>query len=344
MEALEGRCLPAAGLATNQEFVSQVYTDLLHRAADSGGLAYWSELMDQGTTRAQVALGIETSLTNEYQTIQVQSFYQTLLKRSVDAGSLGYWELFLARHGVEQTEAAIAGSPEFFLDAGGTNTGFLALLYQDLLKRDIDASGSASFGAELSAGVSRANVALQVLSSNEFRTDLIEADFNQFLHRSADPIGLSFWVAQLNAGHSDQSVVAGIVGSPEYFTDVTTSTLPFSLTDPAWQTLPRGVRIWDVRAGKGTAVQAGDQITVNYIGYLTNGTVFDSSFSRNQPFSATLSTSDLIAGWVDGIPGMMPGGERRLDIPASLAYGSSGQGSIPPNSELVFNITLISSP
>src|SRR5260221_12210650 len=116
MEMLEGRCLPSTGLTANQEFVSQVYADLLNRSADSAGLAYWSGQLDQGTTRAQVVLGIETSPSNEYQSNQVTSFYQTLLKRSVDAGSVGYWEQFLARHGVEQTEAAICGSPEYFQD------------------------------------------------------------------------------------------------------------------------------------------------------------------------------------------------------------------------------------
>ncbi|MDB5307612.1 MAG: Peptidyl-prolyl cis-trans isomerase [Gemmataceae bacterium] len=123
------------------------------------------------------------------------------------------------------------------------------------------------------------------------------------------------------------------------------STLPFSLADPAWQTLFNGVRFWDVSQGTGAPVKAGDHITVNYTGYLTNGTVFDSSFSRNQPLSATLDLTSLIAGWVTGIPGMKPGGVRRLDIPPQFAYGSKGQGStIPPNAELVFDITLISSP
>jgi FKBP-type peptidyl-prolyl cis-trans isomerase len=64
--------------------------------------------------------------------------------------------------------------------------------------------------------------------------------------------------------------------------------------------------------------------------------------SRGQPFSAVLSTTTLIAGWVDGISGMKVGGERRLDIPASLAYGATGQGNIPPDAELVFDVTLLS--
>jgi hypothetical protein len=135
----------------------------------------------------------------------------------------------------------------------------------------------------------------------------------------------------------------------------TASTLPFSLADGAWETLPSGVRVWNVKTGSGTAVVAGDNITVNYIGYLTNGFQFDSSFTHTSPLPGgdtftTALNSSVITGWVDGIPGLMPGGEIRLDIPVTsptgtvLGYGSSPPTtSIPPNSELVFDITLISS-
>jgi hypothetical protein len=122
------------------------------------------------------------------------------------------------------------------------------------------------------------------------------------------------------------------------------STLPFSLGDPNWQNLSNGVRIWDVTVGSGTPVAAGDSVTLNYIGYLTSGTIFDSNTSTTSPFQTTLSTSSVIPGFVDGIAGMQPGGVRRIDIPASLAYGSAGKGSVPANAELVFQITLISSP
>jgi FKBP-type peptidyl-prolyl cis-trans isomerase len=103
-----------------------------------------------------------------------------------------------------------------------------------------------------------------------------------------------------------------------------------------------GVKYWDVVQGSGTPVAAGNSITVNYIGYLVNGTIFDASFTDGKVFTTTLNTASLIAGWVDGIPGMKPGGERRLEIPASLGYGSTANGSIPANSVLVFDITMIS--
>lgn len=122
------------------------------------------------------------------------------------------------------------------------------------------------------------------------------------------------------------------------------STLPFSLGDPAWQNLSNGVRIWDVKTGSGTAVKLNDQISINYTGYLTDGTVFDSNTNPSSPLKTPLNAQNLIQGFVNGLVGMQPGGVRRIDIPASLAYGSQGQGSVPPNAELVFEVTLVSSP
>jgi hypothetical protein len=121
--------------------------------------------------------------------------------------------------------------------------------------------------------------------------------------------------------------------------------LPFSLTDSSWQTIGNGVRISDVTQGSGTPLATGNQFTASYTGYLTNGTVFDSS-AKSGNLSTTLDSSHLIPGFASGLVGMKPGGTRRIDIPADQAYGAnppSGSG-IPANSELVFEVTLISSP
>ena len=100
----------------------------------------------------------------------------------------------------------------------------------------------------------------------------------------------------------------------------------------------------DLVTGTGQTAKAGDTVTVNYVGELyNNGKEFDSSWSRNQPFTAALSSGSLIRGWVQGIPGMKVGGRRELIIPASLAYGKMGSPpTIPPNSPLVFVIDLLS--
>lgn len=97
----------------------------------------------------------------------------------------------------------------------------------------------------------------------------------------------------------------------------------------------------DTTVGSGAAVKAGDTVTVNYTGALAStGTIFESSLDSGQP--ATFGLNQVISGWTNGLPGMKVGGTRRLIIPASQAYGASGQGSIPPNADLVFDVTLIS--
>jgi peptidylprolyl isomerase len=100
----------------------------------------------------------------------------------------------------------------------------------------------------------------------------------------------------------------------------------------------------DLVTGTGATVKAGQTVTVNYVGVLyKTGKEFDSSWSRNQPFTTPLTTGSVIPGWVQGIPGMKVGGRRELIIPASLAYGAKGSPpTIPPNSPLVFVVDLLS--
>lgn len=100
--------------------------------------------------------------------------------------------------------------------------------------------------------------------------------------------------------------------------------------------------IKDLVKGKGAAAKAGDTVTVNYTGWLTNGTKFDSSLDRNQPFSFALGQGQVIAGWDQGVAGMKVGGKRKLTIPADLGYGEQGaNGVIPPNATLVFEVELL---
>ena len=104
-----------------------------------------------------------------------------------------------------------------------------------------------------------------------------------------------------------------------------------------------GLKITDEKVGSGPAVKSGDTVTVNYKGMLENGKVFDSSYTRNQPFTTKIGAGQVIKGWDEGIVGMKVGGTRKLVIPPDLAYGSQGAGAtIPPNSTLTFEIQLLS--
>ena len=102
-----------------------------------------------------------------------------------------------------------------------------------------------------------------------------------------------------------------------------------------------GLQIQDLTVGTGQEAKSGDTVTVNYLGTLTNGTKFDSSYDRNQPFTTQIGVGQVIKGWDEGIVGMKVGGKRKLIIPPSLGYGSQAMGSIPPNSTLIFEVELL---
>jgi FKBP-type peptidyl-prolyl cis-trans isomerase FkpA len=98
----------------------------------------------------------------------------------------------------------------------------------------------------------------------------------------------------------------------------------------------------DLVVGTGATAVAGDTVTVHYVGTFTNGTKFDSSYDRGQPYPFRLGVGAVIPGFDQGVIGMKVGGKRRLTIPPSLAYGSQGQAPIPPNATLKFDIDLVS--
>lgn len=94
--------------------------------------------------------------------------------------------------------------------------------------------------------------------------------------------------------------------------------------------------------GDGTLAEPGRRVTVHYTGWLTNGTKFDSSHDRVQPFTFRLGAGEVIKGWDEGVEGMQVGGKRKLTIPARLGYGRRGSPPvIPGNSTLVFEVELL---
>jgi len=102
------------------------------------------------------------------------------------------------------------------------------------------------------------------------------------------------------------------------------------------------LQIKDLEVGKGPAAKDGDAVNVHYTGWLLDGTKFDSSRDRDQPFSFTLGQGGVIKGWDKGVVGMKAGGKRELVIPPDLAYGKRGSPpKIPPNAPLKFDIELL---
>ncbi|QSR88316.1 FKBP-type peptidyl-prolyl cis-trans isomerase [Methylacidiphilum caldifontis] len=121
------------------------------------------------------------------------------------------------------------------------------------------------------------------------------------------------------------------------------SAKPFQPTDDEKiTTLPSGLKYIDYVVGSGNAVAPGKRVTLNYVGKLEDGKVFDSSLARGKPFSFVLGVSRMIKGWEEGVSTMKEGGKRRLIIPPSLGYGTEGvEDIIPPNATLIFDIEVL---
>ncbi len=117
---------------------------------------------------------------------------------------------------------------------------------------------------------------------------------------------------------------------------------PLNLSDAEIITTASGLQYQDDVVGTGPEAQPGYLVTVNYTGWLEDGTQFDSSLDAGrEPYTLQLGAGSVIAGWDEGIVGMKVGGTRILIIPSDLGYGPGGSGIIPPNATLIFKVELL---
>lgn len=154
-------------------------------------------------------------------------------------------------------------------------------------------------------------------------------------------IGGVIWAAQRPAKtNTTNEPIATSTNTPtssQTTDNSTASTQPNASVTPS-----DSLKIVTTQEGSGVAAKNGDMVDVNYTGKLTDGTIFDSSIPRGQPFSFILGGGEVIKGWDQGIIGMKVGEKRTLTIPASLGYGAQGYPpNIPPNATLVFDVELV---
>lgn len=112
-------------------------------------------------------------------------------------------------------------------------------------------------------------------------------------------------------------------------------------TDSTYAVTESGLKYFTIKEGTGKSPAATDEVTVHYEGKLTDGTVFDSSYTRGEP--ATFPLNRVIAGWTEGLQLMKEGGKTVFYIPSEIGYGETGTpgGPIPPNADLIFTVELI---
>ena len=155
--------------------------------------------------------------------------------------------------------------------------------------------------------------------------------------------------AVLLAGCNENAQQSGSAST----TTTQATTTPGTTTPPAGEAaapaaggkmhkLASGLQYEDMNVGSGKMAEPGMNVSVHYTGWLTDGTKFDSSVDRGQPFKFQLGGGQVIRGWDEGVKGMRIGGKRKLTIPPDMGYGANGAGGvIPPNATLVFDVELL---
>jgi subtilisin family serine protease/subtilisin-like proprotein convertase family protein len=203
-------------VSPNFNFAERLYQSVLNRTASNADLLGWTQRLNAGETRDQVAMSFLNSA--EYQSDLINSVYEQLLKRPADAGGLIFW-LGEMQAGVpiETIMISIASSPEYIALHGGTTQGQIAGFYQDLLGRTASQSDILYWANRIGSGTSPASVAASFLASNEYRTDLVTGYYVNYLGHTPDSAGLNYWTSYLAAGLPRTAVQAGILSSGEYF-------------------------------------------------------------------------------------------------------------------------------
>lgn len=206
----------------HERYVTAVYEDVLGRGPDSGGLEYWTHLLDEGTEISSVAEAIAHS-DEYYANFVIRPNYLRLLGRAADDGGVQHWTAEMRDNGLtdQELQANFVASDEFYKNAGGTDRAWVDAVYKLLLGRTADSDGEAYWTNQLAHSVSRQQVAIGIAGSQENNTQLINDDYYHYLGRAADTGGLDYWVGQFASGRTNEDVIAGFTGSAEYYKEHT---------------------------------------------------------------------------------------------------------------------------
>jgi len=372
----ESQTLYGSGDATT--FVQAVFQNVLGRAPLAAGLSYWTNQINTGAvTQSQAALSIMAgALTNttaqglldaqlvDNRLTAASYFTAQVAEMSVASAYSGSAAASAARTmlgGVTastnpttfqaQETAVILALPSYPTITGTTAaySGTSQVAYDSTGDTGIVDSLGNKYEIDTTTGTivsTSSKIALSGLT-------IYQSDVDWYLMSGGKIVGLVGYVPT----SSGSSVVAflytanGQTGNAQFnvSSGSYTVTCGSGCTTNTGSTTPTALQTIDNQVGTGAVATFGSSVTVNYTGWLYSataanfeGTEFDSSYSRNQPYTFALGTGTVIAGWDQGVIGMKVGGTRTLIIPSLLGYGGVANGAIPANSTLIFTVSLVS--
>jgi len=202
--------------AALRSYVTRVYQDLFGRLPDPAGLQGWTAALSRGTPRVAVANAITSS--TEYRSGLISGVYREFLGREADPEGMAGWLAAMGRGlTIQGLELGFLASPEYYLQSGSTNDGWVRRLYQHVLNREAAESEVQAWVGVMAQGSSRQAVATGFVISTERLATVVGGYYTDLLGRGIDGTGLLGWVSAIQNGTRTELVIGGIIASDEYF-------------------------------------------------------------------------------------------------------------------------------
>ncbi|MGN6696468.1 MAG: DUF4214 domain-containing protein, partial [Aquihabitans sp.] len=203
----------------NARYVCRVYLDLLGRAADPSGKAFWLKKVDANPTAAgRIGIIRKYQTTAEYNRRVVDDVYKTFLKRNPDSSGQAYWaEKIRKGANPDEIRTQVIGSNEYYTNAGGSSEGFAAAIYQQVTRNPATQQEINAVVAQIKAGKSRTSIAAALLATKAGDTATVQGLYERYLRRTPPASEITYWVNKLQAGTTELKLVEATVSSNEYF-------------------------------------------------------------------------------------------------------------------------------
>lgn len=203
----------------NARYVCRVYLDLLGRAADPSGKAYWLKRVDASPTAAgRIGIIRKYQTTAEYNRRVVDDVYKTFLKRNPDSGGQAFWaEKIRKGANPDEIRTQVIGSSEYYTKSGGTPEGFAAAIYQQVTRTAATPAQTTAVVNQIKAGKTRTSIAAALLATKAGDTATVQGLYERYLRRTPPAAEITYWVNKLQAGTTELKLVESTVSSNEYY-------------------------------------------------------------------------------------------------------------------------------